>query len=148
LEYGANQILVLPGETSEEDCYLAALLCRKHALDWAVEVVGPVQAGEFAQAKSFRRQTLLNFTILLDLDESRGHCSSGNVESNSVDCGLVPVTVNEYRELRCGFWPGVKVLREAASHALKPMQRPTCLGLLLLFQQSAHEKERGRGLDN
>ncbi len=73
LEDRANQILVLPGEASEQDRHAAAFFCRKSALDRAVEMCRPVKSGNLPQAHTLRFQSLLDFRIIFNLDEIRRH---------------------------------------------------------------------------
>src|SRR5262249_38442272 len=73
LEDGADQVFVLPGKTTKQDGDVATLLRRECPLDGAMEVRGLIQPREFAQADSFRFQTLLNFVIQLDVYQLRRH---------------------------------------------------------------------------
>ena len=49
---------------------LAAFFRRERALHRAVEMVRLVEAGDLAQSHAFRRQPLLDFRIIFNLDES------------------------------------------------------------------------------
>ena len=73
LKYGADQILVLPGEAAKKNRDFAALLCRKRALHRPVEVSGLVEAGDLAQAYALRFQTLLDLEVVFNLNELRCH---------------------------------------------------------------------------
>ena len=76
LEDGANQVLMLPGEAAKQNGDPAALFGREGALDRLVEMRVAIQAGELSQANPFRRETLGDFTILLNLYEWCRHGSS------------------------------------------------------------------------
>jgi len=76
LEDRANEVLMLPGKAAKQDRHPAALFSGEGALDRLVEMGVPIEAGELSQANPLRRETLGDFTILLNLYEWCRHCSS------------------------------------------------------------------------
>src|SRR5208337_2690008 len=73
LKHSANQILVLPGKSAEQDGHFAALLGGKRSLHGAMEMCGLVQTSDLTQPDPFGFQALLDFLISVDLHEIRRH---------------------------------------------------------------------------
>ena len=68
---GADQVFMLPGKAAEQNRGMRALLGREGALHWAVKVFGLVESGNLAQARALGIEALLDFGIILNLDEIR-----------------------------------------------------------------------------
>src|SRR5207244_9029970 len=73
VEYRTNQILVLPGKATEQDRHTATFFCGKGPFDRTVEVCRLVKSGNPSQAHALRFQALLDFRVILNLDEIRRH---------------------------------------------------------------------------
>jgi hypothetical protein len=73
LKDGANQVFVLPGKPSKKDRGVRALLGSKGPLHGAMEMLGGVESRYFAQPGAFGFEALLDFGIILNLDEIRRH---------------------------------------------------------------------------
>ena len=73
LKDGADQVFVLPGEAAEQDGHLVALFGGKCSLHWPVKVGGLVEPGDFAQARAFGFESLLDFRIIFDVNEIGRH---------------------------------------------------------------------------
>jgi hypothetical protein len=64
---------MLPRKTAEQNGYLVALFSREGAFHRAVEVRGPVEASDFAQAGALGVEALFDFLIILDLHKIGRH---------------------------------------------------------------------------
>ena len=64
---------MLPGEAAEQNGDLAALLCRKSALNRTMEMGSMIQPGDLAQTDAFRLQALLDFLVELNIHQLRRH---------------------------------------------------------------------------
>ena len=70
---GADQVLMLPGKTAEQNGYVVALLGGKRPLYRAMKMRGLIQASNFAQANALCFQALLDFKIIFNLYQFRRH---------------------------------------------------------------------------
>ena len=73
LKHGADQVFVLPSKATEQNCHLAALVGSEGPFDRAMEMRRLVESCNLAQAHAFRCEALLDFRIILNLDEIRSH---------------------------------------------------------------------------
>jgi len=73
LEDSADQILVLPGEATEQNRDATALFGRERSFDRPMEMCRLVESGNLTQARAFCFQALLDFRTIFYLDEVRRH---------------------------------------------------------------------------
>src|SRR5262249_22486365 len=78
LEDRPNQVLVLPGESAEQDRGMGALIRGKRPLDRAVKMLRLLESRKLAQARAFSFEASFYITFAFNLDEIRRHyVSSG-----------------------------------------------------------------------
>ncbi len=73
LKDGADEVFVLPGEASEQDGHVFALLGGERPFHGSMEMSGRVQPGNLAQTRALGCEPLLDFRIVFDSDEIRRH---------------------------------------------------------------------------
>jgi len=69
----ADQILVLPGEATEEDGYTTTLFRCKSSLDWAVKMCWLLQVPAIFRKRMRSASKRCLIRIILNLDEIRRH---------------------------------------------------------------------------